>query len=176
MRMTRQSRRLATFLLLAATAWPTAAQLFRDRDFDEEKMSWKEIEAQIPLYPRPENLIPFEASAASPHRFYIDAASLSLGEDGVMRYTLVVKAAGGATNVTYEGIRCETREQKSYAFGRAGSGWTRTRDPQWRRVEDIGANRHHFVLYADFFCPTLRAIATPKQVLESLRRESHRLR
>ena len=29
--------------------------------------------------------------------------------DGVVRYTLVTRTAGGATNVTYEGIRCEGR-------------------------------------------------------------------
>jgi hypothetical protein len=149
--------------------------LFRDRDFDEEKVPWKEIEAQIPSYPRPENLIPFEASAASPHRYYIDSASVSLGEDGVTRYTLVVRAAGGATNVTYEGVRCETREQKYYATGRT-SGWSRARDPQWRRIEDKAVNRHHYVLYKDFFCPAPRAAATPRQVLEALRRESRSLR
>ena len=175
MRKARLLRHVAAFLLPAVAAWPAAAQLFRDRDFDEEKVPWKEIETQIPSHPRPENLIPFEASAASPHRYYIDSASVSLGEDGVTRYTLVIQAAGGATNVTYEGVRCETREQKYYATGRA-SGWSRARTPQWRRIEDKPVNRHHYVLYKDFFCPTPRTAATPRQVLEALRRESRSLR
>ena len=172
---TQPLRYVAALLLLAVAALPVAAQLFRDRDFDEETMPWKEIEAQIPSYPVPESLIPFEPSAATPHRYYIDPASISLGEDGVTRYILVIKAAGGATNVTYEGIRCETREQKYYATGRAG-GWTRARNPQWRRIEDQPVNRHHFVLYKDFFCPTPRTIATPKEALEALKRESRGLR
>ncbi len=168
-------RTLAVLLALAA-AWPAAAQWRAwEADFDEEKKRWTELQAQMPPYPKPENLIPFEPSAANPHRHYIDSASISLGEDGVTRYILVIKAAGGATNVTYEGIRCETREQKYYATGRTG-GWTRARNPQWRRIEDQSVNRHHFVLYKDFFCPTPRTVATPKEVLEALKRESRGLR
>ena len=175
MRKSRPLRYAAAFLLLAVAVWPAASQLFRDTDFDEEKVPWKEIEAQIPPYPKPDNLIPFEPSAATPHRYYIDAASLSLGEDGVTRYTVVIKAAGGATNVTYEGVRCETREQKYYATGRT-SGWTRVRNPQWRRIEDQPVNRHHYVLYREFFCPTGHAAAKPRDVLEALKRESRGLR
>jgi hypothetical protein len=158
---------------LLATAVPAAAQwrLF-ESEFDEEKKPWAEIEAKLPVAPRPENLIPFEAGGATPHRFYIDAPSLSVGEDGVVRYTVVVKTAGGATNVSFEGIRCATREQKYYAAGRSDGRWVRARDPQWRRIEYKELNRHHGVLYADFFCPERHVrMATAKQVLEALKRQ-----
>lgn len=168
---------LISAVVLAATAAQAPAQwrLF-DSEFDEQKKPWSEIEARLPGNPRPDNLIPFEAGAATPHRFYIDAPSLSVGEDGVVRYTLVVKAAGGATNVSFEGIRCETREQKLYAVGQRDGRWVRAREPEWRRIEYKEINRHHGVLFADFFCQDRRRARSLKDILEALRRESAPLR
>jgi len=147
--------RIARLLLLlsALIAGAAGAQWAQwDADVDDEKKPWKEIEAKIPPYPRDDNLMQIDAGGASPHRFLVDSNSISIGEDGVVRYVLVVKAAGGATNVTFEGIRCDTREQKYYAIGHAGSGWTRARKPAWRRIEYREVNRHHAVLFADLFC------------------------
>jgi len=140
-----------------------------DADFDEDKKPWKEIEAGIPSYPRTEDLIPFDPGAASAHGFYVDARSLSVGEDGVVRYTLVVKAAGGATNITFEGIRCELRQQKYYAVGRADGSWARARSAEWRRIEPADINRHHFVLASEYFCSGPGPVASAKQILERLR-------
>lgn len=170
--------KITAFAMLLAGAGPAPAQwrLF-DSEFDEDRKPWSEIEAQLPPPPRPENLIAFDAGGATPHRFYIDAPSLSVGEDGIVRYTIVVKTAGGATNVSFEGIRCETREQKHYAVGRSDGKWIRARDPQWRRVEYKDLNRHHGVLYADFFCPDRHVrLVTAKQILEALKRSSAGLR
>ena len=170
------ARNLTALALLLAGAACSSTQ-FRIFGSDEEKQPWTEIEAKLPNPPKPENLIPFEASGATPHRFYIDAPSLSVDGDGVVRYTMVVKTAGGATNVSFEGIRCETREQKYYAVGRSDGSWAPARDAQWRRVDYKDVNRHHWVLYADFFCPERHVrMATAKQILESLRRSSASLR
>jgi hypothetical protein len=142
-------------------------------DFDEGKKPWKEIEAKIPPAPRAENLIPFEIAKASAHRFFVDGQSLSLGEDGVMRYTLVVQTAGGATNVTFEGIRCEEREQKYYAVGQANGGWTRARNPQWRRIGRQEASQHG-TLTDEYFCSSRFAPATPAQALQRLKHRDSR--
>ncbi len=139
-----------------------------DADFDEGKKSWNEIEAKIPSHPKPEDLLPFALASYSPHRFFVDARSLSLGEDGVMRYVLVVKTAGGATNVTFEGMRCETREQKYYAVGQPQGGWLRARDPQWRRIgrQDMG---QHGALFDGYFCANPLYPATPKEAIWQLK-------
>lgn len=161
-------------LLGAAGAAPAQWRLF-EPDFDEEKKPWAEIEARLPAAPKAENLLPFEGGSATRHRYYIDAPSLSVGEDGVVRYTLVIKTAGGATNVTFEGMRCENQQQKYYAVGRSDGGWTRARDPQWRRIESKELNRHHGVLYLDYFCPERHVrMVTAKQMLEALKRGSLR--
>jgi hypothetical protein len=140
-----------------------------DAEFDADTKPWQEIESKIPSYPKPENLVPFDAGAASPHRFYIDAPSLSVGEDGVVRYTLVIKAGGGATNVTFEGMRCELRQQKYYATGRADGSWARARNPQWRRIDRPDIDRHHGALYADVLCSGVLPVRTTREILQRLR-------
>lgn len=155
---------------IAASVTPALAQWREwDADFDADRKPWKELESRIPSYPKTEDLVAFDAGAASAHRFYVDTRSLSVGEDGVVRYTLVIKAAGGATNVTFEGIRCELREQKYYAVGRADGSWVRARNPQWRRIEGSDANRHHYVLYAEAFCSGKQPRESVSEVLQSLR-------
>ena len=37
---------------------------------------------------------------------FVDRASVSHGKDGVMRYTVVVRSASGASSVFHEGLRC----------------------------------------------------------------------
>ena len=162
-------------LLLVTAALATALQAHAqwkgwDTDFDEEVKSWKEIQAKIPAYPKSQNLILLEAGSETAHKFYVDAASVSLGEDGVVRYTTLIKTAGGATNVTFEGMRCETREGKLYALGRSDGTWVRARDPKWQRILLRDLKPHHYVLYREFFCPSPSIPTPPKVAIEALRR------
>jgi len=158
---------LAAVLLLPV---PAAAQWEGwDYVFDQEKKPWRELQAQIPPYPKPESLIEFEAGAASPHRFYIDSKSISVGSDGAVRYTLVIRAAGGATNVSFEGMRCDTREQKYYATGRSDGSWDRSRNPRWRPIENPEVNHYHAVLYADFFCKDKVLVKSAAEAVERLK-------
>ena len=139
-------------------------------DFDEEQKSWKEIQAQIPAFPKEQNLILLEAGSETAHRFYVDAASVSVGADGVVRYTTVIKTTGGARNVTFEGMRCETREGKLYALGRTDGTWSRARNPRWQRIVLRDLTPHHYVLYREYFCPSPARATAPKLAVEALRR------
>jgi hypothetical protein len=139
-------------------------------DYDEDRKSWKEIQAQIPAYPKTENLVVLEAGSAASHRFYIDASSVSLGSDGVYRYTTVVKTAGGATNVMFEGMRCETREGKLYAIGRSDGTWARARDPKWQRIAYRDLRPYQYVLFREFFCSSRTMPTAPKIAIDALRR------
>ena len=140
-----------------------------DYDFDQEKKEWTEIQAQIPAYPKNENLRKFEMDARTPHSYFIDSASVSVGEDKVIRYTLVVRTGGGATNVSFEGIRCDVREQRVYAFGRPDGTWSRARDAKWRRIEPREVNGHHYLLHGQYFCNERKFPATLQQINNTLR-------
>lgn len=156
-------------LALAATTQVHAQWSGWEADFDEESKGWKEIQAKIPPYPKAENLIVVEAGSETPHKFYVDAASVSDGEDGVVRYTTVIKAAGGATNVAFEGMRCETREGKLYALGHADGTWVRARNPKWQRILLRDLKPHHYVLYREYFCPSPARPTPAKLAVEALR-------
>lgn len=157
-------------MLVAASATAGEPWAGWEHDYDEEKRAWKEIQAQLPAYPKAENLAPVEAGSATSHRFYVDTASVSVGEDGIVRYTAVVKSAGGANNVTFEGIRCETREQKLYAIGRNDGTWVRARDPRWQRIVLRDLKPHHYVLYREFFCPSAAHPTPARQAVDALKR------
>ena len=160
---------LALLLLgLPLTAWSAEWGKF-EHEFDEEK-SWTEIEAQLPSYPKEENLLPLFVSAATDNRFYVDSASISVGEDGVVRYTLIVKSAAGAANVSFEGIRCASRERKLYAFGRKEGSWSRARFAKWEPIRYRDLNRQHHVLYDDFFCPDGISVKSPQEAVDMLKR------
>ena len=115
--------------------------------------------------PEAQGLVEFAVSGATRNRFFIDLDTLRADKDGVVRYVLVVQSPSGAQNVSYEGIRCESREQKFYAFGQRDGGWMRTRDPQWKAIEYREVNRQHGVLYRDHFCDGIHPfpVATIRQ-------------
>jgi len=163
------SRIAAAIIACLLTCSAAAQWKFFESDFDDQEKPWKEIEAKLPAYPKAENLLDFDGGSAAGHKFFVDAPSLSIGEDGVVRYSLVVRTAGGATNVSYEGIRCDMRQQKVYAIGRAGGTWARARDPQWRRIEYREVSPHYGVLYVDFLCRNNKPVPTVREMIDAFK-------
>lgn len=142
--------RSASLLLVAMLA---SATVFADFEEDYESKQWQEIEVQLPAAPKQETLLPFYVSAATENRFFIDGATLTVGSDGVVRYVLLVLTPQGARNVTYEGMRCLTRERRIYASGRQDGSWSKARKNEWVRIQDAYANRQHAALFLEYFCP-----------------------
>ncbi len=152
---------------------PAAAQWKDwDYDLDQEKKPWEELQTQLPSYPKAENLLKFDMGSNTANSYFVDAASLSVGDDKVVRYTLVIKTAGGATNVSFEGIRCDGRQLRVYAFGHATRGWSRSRDAGWRDLLKLDLNGHHNVLYRDILCTQTRnrQVAAVKDIISTLKR------
>lgn len=161
--------RAFAMLLTIAAASPAAGQVFgRDNDPDEPK-KWVEFEAKPPAYPREDKLLQFEGAAAVAHRFFLDPDSLSVGGDGVVRYAVVVKAGGGASNTSFEGIRCDVRQYKIYAVGRRDGTWTAARDPQWRDIDFRDANRPHNVLHRGILCEGRTPVKSARDAVNILR-------
>ena len=158
---------LVALLLVAACASKPSPDAF-ENDYDDESKTWKEIETQLPAAPRDRDLVEFSVSAASPYRFSLDRKSIALGGDGVYRYTLVAVSREGARNVSYEGIRCATREYKIYALGRSDGMWVKPRNAQWRPVIEVDNNRQHAALIKDTLCIDSRVPQTLATVQDTL--------
>lgn len=157
-------------LMLSGAAF--AGSGLRDID-DPDVRKWEEEAMQLPAFPQEANLREFYVSATTTHKFHIDAATLSVGKDGVVRYVLVVRTSGGASNTTYEGIRCESGEYRIYATGHRDGTWLPTRKDEWRPIVNKPTNRHHAALARDYFCPGGGAILTPAEGREALRLGRH---
>lgn len=149
------------------------AQLhMRDLD-DPDAPKWVEEEAGFPEFPKEENLRQFYVSEMTTHQFFIDASTLQVGKDGVVRYVLVVRTRGGAVNISFEGIRCESREYKTYGSGHRDGTWVKARQSAWRPIENKPMNRQHAALSRDLFCPSGVAIQSPAEGREALRLGKH---
>jgi len=150
----RWPRPLGQTLIIAACLGVSAGSVgaAARADEDEERPTWQENEVQLPAFPQNEKLIPFEVSATTNNRFLIDGDSLSVGSDGVLRYTLVVVSPSGAQNISYEGMRCATGERRVYALGRADRTWSKARSDRWQTISENTLNRHYAALFSDYFC------------------------
>jgi hypothetical protein len=123
-----------------------------DHEFEQDK-PWAEVAAQLPPYPQAANLVEFNVSSATRNRHFVDTASISVGEDKVVRYSVVIEAAGGAKNVSFEGMRCETGERRLYAYGQPDGTWSKARRAGWEPIKFRSLLSYHKALFEDHFCP-----------------------
>lgn len=169
----------ASLFALLATSGSANAQSFHhefrsahssfEEDFDNADKSWQEIAIQLPSLPKKEDLLEFEVGQTTTMVFAVDAKSISVGNDGVVRYTLVSRSPSGAENISYEGIRCATQERKLYAFGHKDGRWTRSRRDQWERFTGTIMNRQHAALARAYFCSSQIVEGNAEQITRRLR-------
>ncbi|MDZ7584627.1 MAG: CNP1-like family protein [Thiobacillus sp.] len=142
-----------------------------DFEFENEK-PWVELSAQLPPPPKPENLVGFDVSPATQNRYFVDTASISVGEDKVVRYSVVIEAAGGAKNVSFEGMRCATGERRLYAYGQPDGSWSKARNGRWEGIKFRSLLSYHKALYEDHFCPDGINVRNASEAVRSLQRRA----
>jgi hypothetical protein len=167
--------RLLLSLVLFAAVCPLHAK--RDQhgiepeyfDFDESKVKkWKENEVSTPPYPKDQNLLMVPPLVTDTLKIYIDRASLSLGADRVARFSLVVESPSGARSVFYDGMRCETREYKTYAIGGSEHAFTPVKEAAWRRIPQPAMNAFRYHLYRNYICDTHASAREPEDLVRLL--------
>jgi len=140
-----------------------------DFEFEQDK-PWVEVAAQLPPYPKAGNLIPFSVSSATRNRHFVDAESISVGADKAIRYTVVIEAAGGAKNVSLEGMRCDSGERRLYAYGHPDGTWSKARNAGWEDIKFRSLLSYHKALFEDHFCPDGIRVKDGKEAVQNLRR------
>lgn len=139
--------------------------------FEADK-PWQEATTDLPAPPQAASLREIYVSAVATNTYFVDEATLTVGTDRVVRYVLVVEASGGARNVSFEGMHCDSGKWKLYANGRPDGTWVRARVSEWREIENKPVNRHHAALSRDYFCPdggTLRDAVEGRRLLNLAR-------
>lgn len=137
----------------------------------DRKSEWTENKVDtLPPLPSEQDLIAFDVSNNTPLHYAVDAKSLSVGTDGVVRYTIVITSPNGARNVNYEGIRCDNYEWRLYAGLNADhDGWDRTVANDWKRIENGNLNAYQAALYQDYFCTSKTPAGNAKTIVNNLR-------
>jgi hypothetical protein len=160
-----RSRALCAFALIGGVA-ACAGQPASPPADDLAAKPWEAQKAQLPPYPKQGDLIPIYVGATRPFAFFVDRASVSVGQDRIVRYTLMARSLSGAVNVSYEGIRCQSYESRTYAFGRTDGTWVQSRNQQWIPYSRYETD-HHLILADDFFC-SVRGAKTAEEAVQAL--------
>ncbi|HEY5683710.1 MAG TPA: CNP1-like family protein [Sulfuricaulis sp.] len=157
----------ATFPLLAKSGqFSTEPEYF---EFDESLVEkWKESEVTLPPYPKDQHLLPVTLPATETLKIFIDRASLSRGTDRVARFTLVVESPSGARSIFYDGIRCETREYKTYALGSSEQTFTPVKNAQWQQITHPALNAFRYHLYRNLICDAHSSARVPEELMRLL--------
>jgi hypothetical protein len=126
--------------------------------FDESLVKkWKEETGEIPAPPLDDDgLVEMVVSRlGDDFKVMVDPKSLKVGkEDYVVRYWLVVEGKLGAVNTTYEGVRCSTKQFKTYAYAsrRKNGKISEMNKAKWLPWQGIRGNDFHQELALDYFC------------------------
>jgi len=140
-------------------------------DFDESKVEkWKEGEAIMPPYPKDQDLLAVPLPETDTLKLYIDRRSYLLGADHVARFSLVVESPSGVRSVFYDGMRCETREYKTYAIGNPERVFSPVKGAVWRPIPHPAINAFRFHLYNEYICDEHSSARTPGDFVRLLTR------
>lgn len=122
-----------------------------DLDTTVKKPDAPAWEVSLPAFPKEANLVEFYVGPTVRFRVYVDTASLTVNGDEV-RFAHVIKTAGGATNVSYDGLRCSEYQRAIYASGRPDGTWSRARKSDWRVINESGVSGYFGALAVDVLC------------------------
>lgn len=134
-----------------------------------EDPDWKEIDVPTPPSFNRDKLIPVTMPPYVTLRFGVDPATLTITDDGVIRYVMVAQSLGGSGTFSamYEGIRCAAGEFKTYARFNASGQWASVSNPQWRPLNDNNTSKHALALARQGACDGRSARARSVQSIVS---------
>jgi len=125
-------------------------------DYDDSgDVPWKEDRLTDLTLPDNDNLRELELDQPPVgFKVFIDTSSITVSEsDSVIRYWLVLKA-GKSRNAMYEGIKCNTKEYKTYAYE---NKWKKgkvniSKVAKWLPIQRKGHQYFRFELEKYYFC------------------------
>jgi len=165
--------RLLLLCLLAGTHFQAAA--FDDEDagwtthHHVEDEPWRESDGELPPYPQEAGLIEFGTrDAGSAYRIMIDAPSVSVGDDQVVRYTVVIISGAGVWNVSHEGLHCGNKVYRRYAYGVNGQ-WQELADSPWLPLDSRGMYAYRRAFYLEYMCDPSGPFLQPAQIIRKFR-------
>jgi len=138
-------------------------------DYDPSlKKDWQEAEVPLPPPPDTANLVQLQTAPTTSHEVLVDTASVSVGRDKVVRLSYVI-VAGSARNTLHEGIRCTSRQSKTYAYGNPDGSWQAAKGTDWTAIRELGGNAYHFDLYRLVCSEQTDSPRSPRDIVRRLK-------
>ncbi|QEI05078.1 hypothetical protein FXN63_03920 [Pigmentiphaga aceris] len=114
---------------------------------------WTVIATRLPAVPDPKKLVKVDPEMVQTSFTYgVDPDSLRIDPGRIVRYTLVSQSDMGATNISYEAMRCGMRQVRNIAIARPGEGWQRAYNDAWRPIEAVNRTAVQNVLFKGVLC------------------------
>ena len=130
---------------------------------------WKETRTVLPAAPREENLMLIEAPRAQAgYSYFIDRKSLSLGSDGVMRYTVVARSPSGVKSAFHEGLRCFDDTVRTYGFASSDGVLRAATAGHWSALANEGSRGYQDYLGNVIMCDRQGHAWAPEKAIEAL--------
>ncbi len=134
-----------------------------------ERPAVKEQALELPKYPTLKDLVYFEVKTTQ-FKYALDTRSISVGEkDQIARYTVVIESPQGAKTVLYEGIRCDTRDYKTFAHAGPDQKFRLTQTPEWVPIRSEGTFVYRVELLGYYLCQGAVVRYKVREILQVLR-------
>lgn len=132
-----------------------------------------DLAVPLPAWPQDKDLVVLRQDVRPDLRFAVDQQSLQLVRWDEVRYTFVARSPSGVRSVTFEAMRCESRERMMLATGTADGRWMPVRNPRWDPVDRNDPAGMRAVLHKDIFCPGRVAAASIQELRTALKTGLH---
>ncbi len=143
-------------LVPALHAQPNPDMIKSERGFlskPDQKKQPESDQITFPQAPRQANLVALDSELTDGrYEYFIDRASVSMGSDQILRYTVVLQSDTGARNVFYEGIRCATSEFKTYAYATQSGEFRPMTSASWRKLSTTAPYDYRRLLAQRYVC------------------------
>jgi hypothetical protein len=134
----------------------------QEKNFDEDlpeyradlpDAEWAVLATRMPAVPEAKDLLPIQPDMAqTSFTFGVDPKSIRVDPGRIVRFTLVSTSDLGATNISYEAMRCGMRQVRNVAIARPGQGWQRAYNEEWRTIDNSNRTAVQNVLFKGVFC------------------------
>lgn len=166
-------RRSLTLLLLTSlgqAAWADNRDRFNQNYHWEPPKVWQEAATTLPANPNGNtSWLVISGGPVYQNQIALDADSLSIGTDAVIRYTLRITSSEGVANISHQGLRCDSREFKLFAIAASQNHeWQDTKTAQWRRIQP--GHVPQALLARDYLCEDGRPLDNTALMLARLKK------
>lgn len=132
--------------------------------FDTPGAASRDLSYALPPVPTESSVVRINlGSAGERYKFGVDARSIMVAPNDVVRYAIWSAGPSGKQSARYEGIRCSTGERRLYAWTRSNN-WALVKNSPWQNTAASGNHKLQQLLFEQVFCSANVAAGTSEEI------------